>query len=588
MSDDQLQEQLDELLMLQRVDQELNSTLDVANVMMLTIDWAMRRTGASTSMICVINPDGASLIPLATLGFAPQDVIHNADRPLLISEGMIGRAARTKKLQYAKQVAKDPDYIAYRSEIKSAIAAPIEMRGRILGVINLESDQEAGFTDGDVSFIRRLAARAAVALENARLHNETERRAESMTALYGASRIVSSSIERAEVLHYSAQAVADVLNTSSVILLDYQPTHNKIVISQALQAVPAPHAIEQLPTVGQTYVLTEMVEFNTAIRQNRLVVVNRDDRGLSTAMSQFLETHLICSLLVIPLAMQDQRLGAVVAIESRRPRRFFREELMMAESLAGQIAAALRQAKLYEDVRELESLKSEMIRMASHDLRNPLGNAMGYLELLVNDLEPHMAEQQHEFVGLIRSAQSTIKSLIEDLLTLEKVESERQSAWTTINLSSLAEEVFFAHQFQAVRKQHSLNLEKPPEPIYTLGSSTQLRQAIVNLVSNAIKYTPDNGVITVRLRTKQLRAEVEVTDNGYGIAREKQDRLFQRFYRARDPQTEHIPGTGLGLSLVKTVAERHGGEVWVKSDLGKGSTFGFWVPATTESSNRAQ
>jgi signal transduction histidine kinase len=243
---------------------------------------------------------------------------------------------------------------------------------------------------------------------------------------------------------------------------------------------------------------------------------------------------------------------------------------------------------LYEDVRELESLKSEMIRMASHDLRNPLGNAMGYFELLVNDLEPYIGEPQQEFVALIRSAQTTIKNLIEDLLTLEKVESERQSAWTTINLSTLTEEVFFAHQFQAVRKQHNLTLEKPQEPILTLGSNTQLRQAIVNLISNAIKYTPDNGVITVRLRTKQLRVEVEVTDNGYGIAKDKQERLFERFYRARDPQTEHIPGTGLGLSLVKTVAERHGGEVWVKSELGKGSTFGFWVPVITENANRAQ
>jgi two-component system sensor histidine kinase VicK len=105
-----------------------------------------------------------------------------------------------------------------------------------------------------------------------------------------------------------------------------------------------------------------------------------------------------------------------------------------------------------------------------------------------------------------------------------------------------------------------------------------LRQAFVNLINNAIKYTPENGMIHVRLMQDGARVRFEVQDNGFGISKEKQGKLYQRFYRAREPQTEHITGTGLGLSLVKTVVERHGGEVWVKSELGVGSTFGFWLP----------
>jgi two-component system, OmpR family, clock-associated histidine kinase SasA len=105
-----------------------------------------------------------------------------------------------------------------------------------------------------------------------------------------------------------------------------------------------------------------------------------------------------------------------------------------------------------------------------------------------------------------------------------------------------------------------------------------LRQAVTNFVNNSIKYTPDEGHIEVRLSTDQTRIMFEVEDNGYGISEERQGRLFQRFYRAREDATEHIPGTGLGLSLVKTVIERHGGKVWVRSALGKGSTFGFSLP----------
>ncbi len=108
---------------------------------------------------------------------------------------------------------------------------------------------------------------------------------------------------------------------------------------------------------------------------------------------------------------------------------------------------------------------------------------------------------------------------------------------------------------------------------------TQLRQAIANLIGNAVKYTPDEGRVDVRFAQGGQRLHFSVRDTGYGISPERQARLFERFYRAREPGTDHIPGTGLGLSLVKTVIERHGGQVWFESEVGAGSTFGFWLPA---------
>ena len=104
-------------------------------------------------------------------------------------------------------------------------------------------------------------------------------------------------------------------------------------------------------------------------------------------------------------------------------------------------------------------------------------------------------------------------------------------------------------------------------------------QAISNLIGNAVKYTPDGGHVTVRFSQEGQRLHFSVKDTGYGISPERQARLFERFYRAREPGTDHIPGTGLGLSLVKTVVERHGGQVWFESEPGVGSTFGFWLPA---------
>jgi signal transduction histidine kinase len=308
------------------------------------------------------------------------------------------------------------------------------------------------------------------------------------------------------------------------------------------------------------------------------------DATPGSALQGFMEQHKCLSLLVAPLSVQNQILGVALAIEGRQQRRFTRDEILMAESLMSQIASAIRQAKLYEDVRELENLKSEMIRMASHDLRNPLGSAMGYFEMLAPQVIRTLNETQQEYVGHIRRSLNTIKSLLEDLLTLDRIESERQTAWVELDFNSLAQQVVDGQMAAARLKQHEITVENPEGTLTIVGSATQLRQAVTNLVSNAIKYTPDNGKIQVRFKVADKRLTFEVQDNGYGISKERQSRLFQRFYRARQPGTDHIAGTGLGLSLVKTVIERHGGEVWVESEPGQGSTFGFWLPFKAQKS----
>jgi signal transduction histidine kinase len=274
----------------------------------------------------------------------------------------------------------------------------------------------------------------------------------------------------------------------------------------------------------------------------------------------------------------DEIVGLLLALETRAEHRFTREEILLFEALGSQSAVAFRQAKLYEEVRELENLKSEMIRMASHDLRNPLGNITGYIDLISLTLGHAMTEEDREYFVYMKKSATTMKSIIDDLLTLEKIESERQSAWRRVDFGALVYEVYDALQATAELKHQSLLFEYNGEQLMVLGSTTQLRQAVSNLVGNGLKYTRDGGRILIRLRRVVNRVYFEVEDNGYGISPERQKRLFQRFYRAKQPGTEEIPGTGLGLSMVKTVIERHGGEVWVQSEQGIGSTFGCWLP----------
>ncbi|MBZ0287187.1 MAG: HAMP domain-containing histidine kinase, partial [Anaerolineae bacterium] len=185
---------------------------------------------------------------------------------------------------------------------------------------------------------------------------------------------------------------------------------------------------------------------------------------------------------------------------------------------------------------------------------------------------------QEEYLDHIRQSANMMKTLIDDLLTLERIESQREGDWQSFGLCGLVSEVVDSARAAAALKNQSVELDCPPDTPSVFGSQTQLRQAISNLVDNAIKYTPEGGTIAVGLELQADRFDFRVSDSGYGISPQRQVRIFERFYRAREPETEHISGTGLGLSLVKTVIERHGGQVWFESTPGEGSTFGFWLP----------
>ena len=572
-----LTDQIDELTMFQRIDQELSATLNLDSVLTLTVDWALRRTRARAGTVSIATIDGAGLIPFTTLGYPSGALPYSLERPAPLSWGLTGRAARTRQTVLALDVEQEPDYAAVLPGIRAQIAVPMEVQGRLLGVLSIESDRPETFNPELYEFITRLSARAAIALDNARLYRESVRLADDLAALYTAGRVISASLERAEILSQTAQSGAALLNASSAVVLDYHLGQASMTILSAYKLGTAPDAVEALPLVGEGWPLGSLPEVAEALSQLRAIGLRRSETLTASTQQWFDELHVF-AIAFTPLIIQGELIGALLILESRHERTFTRDDLMLCESLASQAAGTLRQAQLYDEVRELEGLKSEMIRMASHDLRNPIGNVLGYLELLTHYAQPVMTKEFQLCIDNIRVAARSMKSLVDDLLSLERIDSERQTAWVTFDLGALVQEVHELQQASAGLKHQSLLLERPAEAVLVLGSSTQMRQAVANLVSNASKYTRDEGRIVVRLREEAGRVTFEVEDNGLGIPQDRQTRLFQRFYRAKQPGTDNIPGTGLGLSLVKTVINRHGGDVWVRSVSGVGSTFGFWLP----------
>lgn len=236
---------------------------------------------------------------------------------------------------------------------------------------------------------------------------------------------------------------------------------------------------------------------------------------------------------------------------------------------------------LYSQVRELEQLKTDMIRIAAHDLRTPLMTMLNYAKFLIDDNEAPLPNHQQGYVEEIVKGVRQMQRIISDILSLERIAAtaaERyEQTGDLINLTRLA-------IVDNLPKDRNLTYEYniPDGEILFTGDPSQIREAIANLLSNAVKYTPEGGKITVEIHIEENGAVLSVTDSGYGIPEDMQERLFQPFYRAKSRQTRAIAGTGLGLHLVKNIITRHEGRVFFHSVYGEGSTFGFYLPIQTK------
>jgi PAS domain S-box-containing protein len=232
--------------------------------------------------------------------------------------------------------------------------------------------------------------------------------------------------------------------------------------------------------------------------------------------------------------------------------------------------------KRYDEVSELEQLKTHMIRMTAHDLRSPLSIIGSYIELIEEDLAPHYGEMDGMYVNAIRQAVERIMQLTTDILTLERLNQYRDVTLMRVQLGTVLERT--VNEFAENSRQRNQTVTLNFEPLAVYGDSVDLHEAIANLLGNAIKYTPNGGKIEACLRRDGDFAVLEIIDNGYGVPENQQEHLFQPFQRIKTAETHMIEGTGLGLYLVKKIVEKHGGSMIFESIYGEGSTFGFRMP----------
>lgn len=393
--------------------------------------------------------------------------------------------------------------------------------------------------------------------------------------------------------------LTDSLKLDSVITLALDSTMRLSAADVAVMALWQDEAQEF--EIKQVYGVAETQTLEDIYRQKRGIIA----RVLHTKQAQFIPDMsadpdciptlpTMTSQIVVPMLSQDQFIG-IISLETAREQRFTPEVFDFIQLMTVRIAVALDNARLYElqrvqleelrnlyrQVSHLEQLKTDMIRIASHDLRNPLGIIQGYIEVLQWDIDSDKLtpDKLREYLEAMTRVTHRMRKITSDILSVDRIERSAEiTAEMRVDLTKIISETAQEQTDYAASKAHTYVVHLPSAPTVVLGDAAQLREAVANLIGNAIKYTPNGGRIEVSLESDGDAAVFEVTDNGYGVPYELQARLFQPFYRAKTRETTSIDGTGLGLHLVKNIIERHQGRMIFRSRYQEGSTFGFQIP----------
>ena len=398
---------------------------------------------------------------------------------------------------------------------------------------------------------------------------------QTLARLVEISRILNSATNVDTLLHYIIKQAADLTEAeaASILLLDPQTRQLHFRASSneshgGMINIPVP-----LDSSIAGAILTEN-------RPMLISDVSKDPRW-NPNVSKTIEFKTE-SILGVPMHDVDRQPIGVLEALNKQNGRFTREDAKTLVILADIAGVAIERARLaenlqqaYEELNELDQLKTDFIAVASHELRTPLSVIMGYVSFLREEANETQANQLDSVMG----AAIHLRDLIQAMLNLRYVDGgETTLNLSTINLAELVLEISAAFQETAVAKQQTINVELPTTPILVQADKSVLEVALNNLMNNAIRFTPNEGDITIRPKQQGTEAWLRISDTGIGIATDKLERIFNRFYQLEPAMVRQHGGLGIGLSIAKDLVEMQNGRIWAESIENEGSTFTIALP----------
>ena len=459
--------------------------------------------------------------------------------------------------------------------------------GRLLGSLSIDVPTDGRRPDhAKRAVLNKYAAQAGQAVLTELARRRLEEQVRLATAARKIVRDVSSELRVDRIMEVSQSAIASGLSAVGLWIqtFDEDGEGRTAMYSNAGTDVRTPAELARMSRAA--------AELLWKAQEVAIIGRDRPTPPIITAEQEslifdFLDELGVGSLLFVPLGAGPECLGNLVLTRRAADAEWTSVETTTALDIAHDLGRALLNARTFEreqqlvsELRELDTYKSQLIATVAHELKNPLTSILGHVEMLeaTTDVPP----KAQRSLGSIERGAVRMERVIEDMLMLAKVGDPANALIAApVEMGRLVEDALDLVSLTATRKGLSLVYEPPTKPVVALGDSSDLDQVCANIISNAVKYTPDGRSVTVSLDRRGRDVILTVTDEGLGISPADQPHLFEEFFRSTNPQAVAQPGTGLGLTIVHRIVTRHAGRIEVESELGKGTTFRVILPAAT-------
>ncbi len=531
---------------------------------------AMELLGARAAMVAAPSPGGQILVHPALGSLAELDGRTFPRLSTLSAELLAGGPSRALN-DLADAVEGTPLHeLRAVYGVRSVALAPLRAFGVAMGVL-IVADRHGGFGAEDLRLLEGLADSAALALHNARALAGERRRAEENRALLAAAEALTSTLDAAEVMQRIATIARDLAHADGA----------------ALTVLTGQGADERARVVAGLGVMESLIGVSSPAPNSltRMVVDAHHAAAAATAELPDLyagtREHLLRAgaayLALVPVRAGGDDVGmlAVANVEAHGP--FGDEQLRVVSLLADQAGLSVRNARLYQGAQAATRAQSEFLAMMSHELRTPLNALEGYAGLMEDELFGPLTDRQRDALRRMSVSRRHLIDLIDSVLDLARVEAgTRRAERQVVDVRALVESVGEAMSGAAVSKKLELAIDAAGVGRLCTDPGL-LRQVLTNLLGNAIKFT-ERGGVALRAGAADGRVVVEVEDTGPGIAPEHLERVFERFFQVDPSMTRREGGTGLGLALSREFVHLLGGELTVRSEVGRGSVFAVSLP----------
>jgi signal transduction histidine kinase len=578
---------------------------DVANpgaVLDTVVDYAARLCGAGAAQLFLLDGD-VYRVSRVSRDTPDEYRAHLLDHPIARNRSStVGRAAEDMCTNQIADVLDDAEYgrkdLQSRTGFRTLLSTPMILQGEVVGVLSMWRTEVAPFSEHEQELLEEFAAQGAIALRQVNLLRALESRGDELSskvaqleALREVGEVVGSSLDLDEVLdrivgnavRLTNRGFGDItLRTDGGSIMEYDESTESFHV----------HA------VGNGRALLAKLRAITIHRDATLVgraaLAHRPLQVPDLAQAE-LDPHLEIlfrdgwrSVLAVPMLRGDDMVGVLV-IRRRGTGAFPPELIKLLEAFAGQSALAIVNAGLFRELEtktsELEVAsrhKSEFLASMSHELRTPLNAVIGFSEVLLDRMFGELNERQDEYLRDIRNSGKHLLALLNDILDLSKVEAGHMVLEPrTFSVGSALEYTLAMVRERATLHAITVTMRVADDVDTIDADELKFKQVVLNLVTNAVKFTPDGGSVAIRADRERTELVVTVADTGIGVPPEDQQRIFESFQQGgRGAPTEE--GTGLGLSLSRRMVELFGGRMWLDSTPGVGSTFGFSVPGLPE------